>query len=102
MSEPIDGLHDLLLDSTRLRIVALAAPATHVRFRLVRNVTGLSEEALAEQLQTLNDAGLVQFDPDRTGPARSLTWVTLTMAGRRALAAHTAALRAIAGQSSQT
>jgi hypothetical protein len=93
---PNGELHDLLLDPTRLRIVSFVAPATSVRFRLIRDVTGLSDPALAEQLQTLSDAGLMRFD--RTGPARPRTWISLTGSGRLALTAHAAALTEIAGR----
>ncbi len=69
-TEPNSGLHELLLDPTRLGIIAVVAPATSVEARLVRDVTGLSESALAEQLSTLGDASIVEVEQRRTGPAR--------------------------------
>ncbi|WP_152365474.1 transcriptional regulator [Microlunatus speluncae] len=98
MTEPTSGLHDLLLDPTRLRIVAVVAPATQVEFRLVREATGLSDSALSKQLRVLSEARIVELEKRRTGPARSRTWINLTVAGREALTAHIAALTEIAGQ----
>lgn len=100
--EPIGGLHELLHDPTRLGIIAVVAPATSVEARLVRDVTGLSDSALPEQLSTLSDAGIVEVERRRTGPARWRTWINLTVSGRAALTAHTAALTEIARGPSQT
>lgn len=101
MTEPTRGLHDLLLDPTRLRIVAVVAPATSVEFRLIRDATGLSDSALSKQLRTLSEAGIVELDKRRTGPTRSRTWINLTVSGRQALTAHTAALTEIARKASR-
>lgn len=97
-AEPVNGLHDLLLDPTRLRIVAVVAPASKVEFSFVREATGLSDSALSKQLRTLTEAGLVEQQKLRTGPARSRTWIQLTPEGRTVLTAHTQALTAIARQ----
>ncbi len=102
MTEPVSGLHDLLLDPIRLRIVAVVAPATTVELRLVREATGLSESAMSEQLQTLSVAGLVELETHHAGRLRSWTWINLTISGREALTAHTAALTEIAREASQT
>lgn len=98
-AEPVNGLHDLLLDPTRLRIVAVVAPASKVEFSFVREATGLSDSALSKQLRTLTEAGFVEQEKLRTGPARSRTWIKLTPDGRAILTAHTEALTAIARHS---
>lgn len=97
-SDPVAELHDLLLDPTRLRIVAVLAPASQVEFRFIRDATLLSDSALSKQLRTLADANLVELTKFRTDSARSRTWIKLTPRGREVLAAHTTALTAIAHQ----
>lgn len=90
-----DGLAPLLLDPTRLRIVATLAAAGEVEFGFVRDTVGCSDSALSKQLRTLSDADLLVSERSRTG-ARRRTWVRLTRHGRAVLADHVQALRDIA------
>ena len=88
-----DGFNELLHFPVRLSIVSLLAPAVHVEFGFLREATGLSDSALSKQLTSLQDAGYVEVR--RTG--RRAT-ARLTSEGRRALAAHAHALRALLGE----
>ncbi|MBO3736888.1 transcriptional regulator [Actinoplanes flavus] len=87
-----EGFNELLHFPVRLSIVSLLAPAVHVEFSFLREATGLSDSALSKQLTSLQEAGYVEVR--RTG--RRAT-AALTAEGRRALAEHAAALRALLG-----
>lgn len=97
MSEkpPVDQLEPLLLDPTRLRLVAVLAPVGEVDFSFVRDQVGLTDSALSKQLRTLADAGIAGTQRTRRG-ARRRSWVHLTAHGRTILAQHTRALQDIA------
>src|SRR5688572_26830256 len=97
---PAGRLAPLLLDPTRLRIVATLAGAGEVEFRFVRDRVGLTDSALSKQLRTLADAGLVSSRRERTGAARR-AWVRLTLHGRFVLAEHARALREISAAADQ-
>jgi DNA-binding transcriptional ArsR family regulator len=92
---PEHRLAPLLLDPTRLRLVATLAAAGEVEFAFVRDRVGLSDSALSKQLRTLGDADVVGARRERTG-ARRRVWLRLTHHGRTLLAAHVQALREIA------
>lgn len=92
---PADRLDPLLIDPTRLRLVATLVGAGEVEFGFVRDRVGLTDSALSKQLRTLIDAGLVATRRSLTG-ARRRTWVHLTAQGRTVLAQHARALREIA------
>ncbi|MDN5861350.1 MAG: transcriptional regulator, partial [Pseudonocardia sp.] len=92
--ERADGLAQLLLDPTRLRIAATLLAAGEVEFGFVRDRVGLTDSALSKQLRTLADADLVSTRRERTGAARR-TWVRLTPHGRSVLIIHARALREI-------
>jgi len=93
---PQGRLETLLLDPTRLRVVATLAGAGEVEFGFVRDRVGLTDSALSKQLRTLATADLVATRRQRTG-ARRRAWVRLTPHGRSALADHARALQEIAG-----
>ena len=87
------GFNELLHFPVRLSLVSLLAPAAHAEFSYLREATGLSDSALSKQLATLQEAGYVEVR--RTG--RRAT-ARLTEDGRRALAEHAQALRALLGE----
>lgn len=85
----------LLLDPTRLRIVATLVAAAEVEFRFVRDRVGLTDSALSKQVKTLSDADLVALRRERHGAARR-AWLRLTPNGRTVLLKHARALQEIA------
>lgn len=89
------ALDQTLLDPTRLRIVSLLAGTRWAEFGFIRAEVGLSDSALSKQLTTLQKLGYVEVDKGYVGK-RPRTWVNLSDSGRRALAAHVAALQDIA------
>jgi DNA-binding MarR family transcriptional regulator len=97
-ADPQAGLEPLLLDPTRLRVVAALAGAAEVDFGFIRDRVGLTDSALSKQLRTLTEAELLTTRRERTG-ARRRVWVSLTSDGRARLARHASALREIAENS---
>jgi len=94
---PSDRLQHLLLDPTRLRIVALLAVSTGAEFSFVRDASGLTDSALTEQVHNLCNHQLVEMETNRAG-FRMRTWIRLTVRGHDAVASHTTALTTIAQQ----
>ncbi|MGQ0648255.1 MAG: transcriptional regulator [Gemmatimonadaceae bacterium] len=79
----------------RLQICALLMPLEEAEFQMLRETAGISDSVLSKQIKQLEDAGYVEM---RKGAAngRPRTWIRLTGRGRRAFAAHVAALQDIA------
>ncbi|WP_305784547.1 winged helix-turn-helix domain-containing protein [Symbioplanes lichenis] len=88
-------LEPLLLDPTRLAIMASLAGAEWAEFSFVRDAAGLSDSTLSKRISQLGDAGFVEVRKGYVGK-RPRTWLNLTPAGRAALKAHIAMLREIA------
>jgi DNA-binding MarR family transcriptional regulator len=85
---------ELIHAPTRLSIVALLAAADWADFTFVRDSLSLSDSALSKQVSILEQAGYVTVR--KTGAGRNRrTHLTLSPAGRRAFAAHAAALQHI-------
>lgn len=90
-------LDPLLLDPTRLAIVALLASTQWAEFAFVRDSVELSDSALSKRISQLSDTGHVEVRKGYVGK-RPRTWLNLSPAGRTALSAHIAMLQQIATQ----
>ncbi|MGV9295948.1 MULTISPECIES: winged helix-turn-helix domain-containing protein [Amycolatopsis] len=90
-------LDQLLLDPTRLAIVALLSAAEWAEFGFVRDAVKLSDSALSKQVSTLSKNEYVDVRKGYVGK-RPRTWLNLTDSGRDTLAGHLAALQTIAVQ----
>jgi DNA-binding MarR family transcriptional regulator len=80
----------------RLSIMACLAEVNEAEFGFVRDTVQISAATLSKQVTLLEEAGYLAVRKGYVG-RRPRTWLSLTTAGRDALAAHLAALRAIAG-----
>lgn len=78
----------------RLAIMALLTNATAADFRFVRDHLGVSDSDLSKQMTELAGAGYVEIAKTGRGRGASTTY-RVTRAGRKAYAAHRAALRAL-------
>lgn len=88
-SAPIDPV---LHHPARLQIAAMLGRLTDVEFATLRDMAGVSDSVLSKHLSALSDAGYVELNKaPRDG--RQRTWAALTKPGRKAFAAHMAALR---------
>lgn len=81
----------------RLELMAIVSAASEVEFVVLRERLDLSDSVLSKHVTTLVDAGYARSRKG-THDGRRTTWVSSTAAGRRVLAAHVAALRAIIDQ----
>jgi DNA-binding MarR family transcriptional regulator len=95
------AIDPLLLDPTRLSIVALLAGTQWAEFGWVRDSVGLSDSALSKQITNLSNTGYVEVRKGYVGK-RPRTWLSLTESGHQALRTHVAALHTIVEQSQQT
>ncbi|WP_432543498.1 transcriptional regulator [Kineococcus sp. SYSU DK002] len=80
---------------TKLAVVAFLSGCLEADFKTVRDRLDLSDSALSRTLSGLEETGHVTVRKGFVGK-RPRTWVALTGEGRRKLAAHLAALQAIA------
>jgi DNA-binding MarR family transcriptional regulator len=80
----------------RLRICALLAPVESMEFGTVRDELGVADSVLSKQVKVLVDAGYAATSKATGAGGRARTWLALTRAGRKAFAAHLAALRDLA------
>ncbi|WP_232323784.1 winged helix-turn-helix domain-containing protein [Catenuloplanes japonicus] len=88
-------LDPLLLDPTRLSIMAALAGLEWAEFAFVRDSTGVTDSTLSKRISQLVDAGFVEVRKGHVGK-RPRTWLNLTTDGRTALRAHIARLQEIA------
>ena len=78
----------------RLRLCAMLSVVDEAQFVTVRERLDVSDSVLSKHVSALADAGYVA---SRKGvlDGRRTTWLALTTTGRKAFAAHVAALRAV-------
>lgn len=95
MSEhPAAGLDETVHQRHRLGILAIAAEAGQVDFGYLRRTLDMTAGNLSRHITILDEAGLIDVEKGYEGK-RPRTWLTISTAGRRALAAEVAALRAL-------
>ncbi|MFI7675375.1 transcriptional regulator [Actinophytocola sp. NPDC049390] len=91
---PTNGLNDVVHQRHRLGILTIAAESKRVEFGYLKDTLELTGGNLSRHLTVLVDAGLLEMEKGYDGK-RPRTWVTITQAGRKALSAEIAALRAL-------
>jgi DNA-binding MarR family transcriptional regulator len=89
---PANGLDDTVHQRVRLGILTIAHEARRVEFSYLRTNLELSAGNLSQHLGVLENAGLIKIEKGYAGK-RARTWVTLTKAGRTALAEEIAHLK---------
>jgi DNA-binding MarR family transcriptional regulator len=101
MSHPRFGLDRHIHQPVPLSIVAALAPAEEVEFAVVRDAVGISDSLLSRHASALEAVGYVSIRKGYVGK-RPRTWLSLTPAGRHALAQHLAALRDVVAGATAT
>ncbi len=91
-SHPANGLDDTVHQRVRLGILTIAHEARRVEFGYLRSNLDLTAGNLSQHLGVLENAGLITIEKGYAGK-RARTWVTLTKAGRAALAEEIANLK---------
>jgi len=93
---PAAALDPMIHAPLRLQICAMLAAADIVEFAAVREMLDVSESVLSKHVKVLAQAGYAAVRK-ATSDHRQRTWLALTPAGRKAFAAHAAALRSLVG-----
>jgi DNA-binding MarR family transcriptional regulator len=94
VSHPSRRLDDAVHQRTRLGILAVLCEGGRSDFSYLRDTLELTDGNLSRNISRLEQAGYVSVDKVLEG-RRPRTWLTVTPAGRAALAAEIAALRDI-------
>lgn len=95
MSEhPTTELDDVVHQRHRLGVLTIASEAKRVEFGYLKTTLDLTAGNLSRHISVLEEAGLVLVEKGYEGK-RPRTWVSITAAGRKALAREMAALRAL-------
>jgi DNA-binding MarR family transcriptional regulator len=89
---PASGLSDIVHQRARLGILAIVHEAPRVEFSYLRASLELSAGNLSQHLGVLESAGLITLEKGYSGK-RARTWITITKAGRAALADEITQLR---------
>jgi DNA-binding MarR family transcriptional regulator len=85
------GLDAALHAPARLQIAALLARVEEAEFATIRDLVEVSDSVLSKHLSAMGEAGYVRVRK-AAQDGRQRTWAALTRAGRKAFAAHMAAL----------
>ena len=91
-SHPANGLDDVVHQRVRLGILTVAHQARRVEFAYLRETLELTAGNLSQHLTVLEKAELIAVEKGYEGK-RPRTWISLTPAGRAALAAEIAQLK---------
>jgi DNA-binding MarR family transcriptional regulator len=94
LTDPAGGLEDLVHQRFRLAILTIAAECSPVQFGHLQRELELTPGNLGRHLNVLEDAGLLKVSKGFAG-RRPWTAVAITPAGRKALRAEIAVLKAI-------
>ncbi|HYN99655.1 MAG TPA: transcriptional regulator [Actinomycetota bacterium] len=94
MTHPTQKLDDVVHQKTRLGMLAVLSEVRRADFNFLKATLDLSDGNLSRHLQVLSEAGLVKLDKVFEGN-RPRTWVAITKAGRSALNAEIASLKAL-------
>jgi DNA-binding MarR family transcriptional regulator len=97
---PTNGLDDTVHQRVRLGILTIAHEARRVEFGYLRSNLDLTAGNLSQHLGVLENAGLITIEKGYAGK-RARTWITLTKAGRAALAEEIAHLKLLINRMEQ-
>jgi DNA-binding MarR family transcriptional regulator len=97
VTHPVNGLDEVVHQRVRLGILAIAQETKTVEFRFLQSTLDLTAGNLSHNLSVLDNAGLIQIEKGYEGK-RPRTWIRITPAGRQALRAEIAHLKALIAQ----
>lgn len=97
MSSDQPHIDPLLVDPTRLSIVAVLSACEWAEFGVVRDAAGITDSALSKQVATLEKSRYIEVNKGYVG-RRPRTWLQLTESGRQTLERHIAGLERIVQQ----
>ncbi|GAA4670303.1 transcriptional regulator [Nocardioides nanhaiensis] len=85
----------MIHEPARLRLTSLLAGVDRMAFSQVASALGVSKSVLSKHARVLQESGYLQLSKEPQDARGTRAWLALTDDGRRALAGHLAALRAI-------
>jgi len=91
---PAAGLDETVHQRHRLGILTIAAEAGKVDFGYLRKTLDMTAGNLSRHVTILDEAGLIEVEKGYEGK-RPRTWISISAAGRKALAKELAALRSL-------
>jgi DNA-binding transcriptional ArsR family regulator len=94
LTDPAGGLEDLVHQRFRLAILTIALECSPVQFGHLQRALDLTPGNLGRHLGVLEEAGLIKVSKGFAG-RRPWTAIAITSAGRKALRAEVAVLKAI-------
>ena len=102
MSAPgaVPQMDPALHQAARLQIAAVLARVDDIDFATLREIVDVSDSVLSKHLSALGEEGYVKLTKLKM-EGRQRTWVAFTKAGRKAFAAHMAALQALVASAEQ-
>ena len=95
--DPMAGFDPAFHQPVRLQVAAVLANVDDAEFARLRDITGVADSVMSKHLSALSEAGYVSLRKSAV-EGRQRTWASLTGQGRKAFAAHVAALRRLAGE----
>jgi DNA-binding MarR family transcriptional regulator len=96
-AHPANGLDEVVHQRVRLGILTIAHEARRVEFGYLRTGLDLTAGNLSQHLSVLERAGLITLEKGYAG-RRARTWISLTKAGRTALAEEITQLKRLISQ----
>ena len=93
--DPMQGFDAAFHQPVRLQVGAVLANAQDAEFARLRDIAGVADSVMSKHLSALAEAGYVTLRKSAID-GRQRTWAAFTAAGRKAFAAHVAALRRLA------
>jgi DNA-binding MarR family transcriptional regulator len=97
-SHPSADLNGIVHQPARLGVLSILSESEQADFAYLKRALDLTDGNLSRHLEVLAGEGLVHITKGYRGK-RPRTWVTITGAGRRALATEIATLQAIIARS---
>ena len=94
--DPMEGFDAAFHQPVRLQIGAVLSNAQDAEFSRLRDIAGVADSVMSKHLSALSEAGYVNLRKSAVD-GRQRTWASMTGAGRKAFAAHVAALTRLAG-----
>src|ERR1022692_5045449 len=91
---PTKGIDEVVHQRVRLGLLTIANEARRVEFRFLQESMALTAGNLSQHIRVLEEAGFIRVTKGAAG-RRPRTWVSITRAGRTALHAEVASLRAL-------
>jgi DNA-binding MarR family transcriptional regulator len=100
-TQPAPAFDAVIHTPGRLQICAILSSVDSAEFAMLRDALKVSDSVLSKHLKQLEEAGHVTLTK-AAEKGRQRTWISLTLSGRKAFAAHVAELQRLAATTAPT